>query len=130
MQDQVLDPTTQSGMAGSKGLQAGDGCWADASFRALALLTNPCHSEEYLMFAGSEDNLRTVWDSAPEVQRCLWPGHRKRSLMLPWLLGSFSRGDVIPNCAEHPAETESPPLKYSCHLLHFSVGIWFYLCII
>lgn len=82
------------------------------------------------MFAGREDNLRTGWESAPEVQWYPWPGHRKQSLMLPWLLGSFSRGDVIPNCAEHPAEPESPPLKYSCHLLHYSGIVLFYLYII
>lgn len=82
------------------------------------------------MFAWSEDNLRSVWELASQGQWCPWPGHGKRCLMLPRLLGSFSGGDVIPNCAEHPAELESSPLKYSCHLLHYSSVIWFYLYII
>lgn len=82
------------------------------------------------MFAGSEDSLRTGWESAPEAQWCQWPGHGKRFLTLPWLLGSLSGADVVPSCAEHPAEMESPLLKYSCHLLHYSGVICFYLYII
>lgn len=38
------------------------------------------------MFAGSEDDLRTAWESAPDVQRCPWAGRRKQSLTVPGLV--------------------------------------------